>query len=44
MTSGHFHYIDIDSIMLDPTYASGSVRAAEITRGGAPGRSPARYG
>jgi hypothetical protein len=30
MTSGHFHHIDIDSIMLDPTYGSGSaVRAAE---------------
>ena len=34
MTSGHFHHIDIDFIMLDPTCGSGSaVRAAEITRG-----------
>jgi hypothetical protein len=34
MTSGHFHHIDIASIMLDPTYGSESaVRAAEITRG-----------
>jgi hypothetical protein len=30
MTSGHSHHIDMDSIMLDPTYGSGSaVRAAE---------------
>jgi hypothetical protein len=33
-TSGHFHHIDIDSIMLDPTCGSESaVRAAGITRG-----------
>jgi hypothetical protein len=30
MNSGHFHHIDIDSIMLDPTCGSGSaIRAAE---------------
>src|SRR6516162_11333564 len=29
-TSGHFHHIDIDSIMLDPAYGSESaIRAAE---------------
>jgi hypothetical protein len=34
MNSGHFHHIDIDSIMLDPTCGSGSaIRAAEISRG-----------
>ena len=30
MTSGHFHHIDINSIMLNPTCGSGgAVRAAE---------------